>query len=145
MKYRIAVTATLILFVSLQLFSQDRYWVHKPFYENFFQSAGELAEWKLVEDNGTGGLTLSGAGTAVLKMDDAAGSYASRIFSVNGTSNRFLPLDSIYGQLEINILQTTGGSQRFFVQAQTFTATNTYINQITILPATTGQVFLLFP
>ncbi|MET0299128.1 MAG: hypothetical protein ABW036_05185, partial [Flavitalea sp.] len=135
------VVMLLLVFYSTHLFSQDRYWIHRPFYENFFSGASELAEWSLVEDNGTGSFTSSGSGTAILKMDDAAGSYANRIFSVNGGGNRYLPLDSIFGRLEVNILRTTGGVQRFFVQVQTFTATNTYINQINILPATTGSGF----
>ena len=77
------VCRTLIFFISLlfvnTIKANDRYWVHKPFYENFFSTAAELAQWNIVEDNGTGSWSLSGNGTAILKMDNAAGGYANRM------------------------------------------------------------------
>src|SRR5690349_9963770 len=98
------VTCFLVFFfLTNTLFASDRYWVHKPFYENFFSTPAELAQWNLIEDNGSGSWVLTGNGTALLKMDNAGGGYANRLFNMNGASGNLLPLDRINGRVEIMV------------------------------------------
>ncbi|MGB3798200.1 MAG: hypothetical protein WA952_00215 [Lewinella sp.] len=123
----------LLLLTSGFVLAANRYWVHKPFYENNFSTAAELAEWNIVEDNGTGSWQLNGDGTATLTMDDDPGDYACRLFNREGGAPRFLPLDALYGRLEIMVSAITGGDQRFWVQAEYFTADNQKIDQIDLL------------
>ena len=111
----------------------NRYWVFKNFYDNHFSTTAALNDWQLVEDDGTGSFTLSAQGTGILMMDDAAGGYASRLFNINGGSPRFVPLDAVNGQVEMNVLSLTGGNQLFFLQAQEFDGTNNYLGQVNIL------------
>jgi hypothetical protein len=107
-------TILFLILVSRVFLSQaaDRYWVHQPVYQNFFSTAGEISDWKLVEDDGAGGFSLSGSGTGILKMDDAAGSFANRLFNKNGASTRLLPFDAVNGRVELLIKSITGGNQR---------------------------------
>lgn len=130
-----------ILLSSTPSFAADRYWVHKPYYENFFSTAAELTDWQLVEDNGTGGWALTGNGTALLTMDNAAGSYANRLFNVNGGSPRLFPLDRLDGRVEIMVKAISGGNQRIFVQVQQFDASNNYLGEFSVLPAQSATGF----
>jgi len=136
-----AILLLLMLNICGQVIAADRYWVHKPFYENFFTSAAELAQWNIVEDNGTGSWSLTGNGTALLKMDNAAGGYANRMFNINGASANFLPLDRVNGRVEIMVNAITGGNQRIFVQVQQFNASGTYISEFSILPSQSATGF----
>ncbi len=138
--YRILLSV-FVTVTSFQSFANDRYWVHKPFYENFFSTSAELAQWNIVEDNGTGSWALSGNGTAILKMDNAAGGYANRMFNVNGAAGNLLPLDRINGRVEIMVRAITGGNQRIFVQVQQFNASNTYISEFSVLPSQSATGF----
>lgn len=119
----------------------DRYWVHQPVYQNFFSTAGEIADWKLVEDDGAGGFSLSASGTGILKMDDAAGSFANRLFNKNGASTRLLPFDVVNGRVELLVKSITGGNQRIFLQAEEFTGSGVYLGQVNILPARSATGF----
>lgn len=122
-------------------YSQNRYWVGKPAYSSNFSTTTELNQWRMVENNGTGSWTLSGNGSCVLRMDNAAGSNAVRIFNeTNGVVNR-LPLDNVNGVAEFHVVAFTGGNQRFFLQAQEFNSSGNYISEQTLLSAqsTTGH------
>ena len=130
-----------VLLITQHLFATDRYWVHKPFYENFFSTAAELAQWNIVEDNGSGTWSLTGNGTALLKMDNSAGGYANRMFNMSGASANLLPLDRINGRVEIMVRAITGGNQRIFVQVQQFNASNTYISEFSVLPSQSATGF----
>ena len=119
----------------------NRYWVHKTVYQNSFSTPAELAEWQLIEDDGTGGFALSGTGTAILTMDDAAGGFANRLFSINGASPRLLPFDLVNGRAELFVKSITGGNQRIFLQAQEFDGASGYLGQVDILPAQSATGF----
>jgi hypothetical protein len=112
-----------------------RYWVGTSVYQNNFQSAADLADWSLIENNGTGSWMMTDHGSAILRVDNVAGSYAVRLFSVNGSAVRLLPLDRINGVVEFQVLALTGGDQRFFLQAQEFNASGVYITEQNILPS----------
>jgi hypothetical protein len=135
------VTCLVLLTNPAFLFAANRYWVHKPFYENTFTTASELADWNLIEDNGTGSWVLVGDGTALLTMDDAAGGYANRLFDVDGGSPHLLPLDAVSGRVEIMVSAITGGNQRIFVQVEQFDASNNYLGQMNLLPSQSAVGF----
>jgi hypothetical protein len=136
------IVAYLVLLTTPTLvFAANRYWVHKPFYENTFSTAAELSDWNLIEDNGTGNWVLTGDGSALLTMDDAAGMFANRLFNVDGGSERLLPLDVANGRVEILVRAMTGDDQRIFVQVQQFDASNSYLEQIDLLPAQNATGF----
>src|ERR1700754_4073893 len=124
-----------------QLQAADRYWVHQPLYENYFSSAADLSDWQLIEDDGAGGFSLSGNGSAILKMDDAAGAFANRLFNKNGAAGRLLPFDAVNGRVELLVRSITGGNQRIFLQAQEFNSSGTYLGQVNILPARSATGF----
>lgn len=129
----------LIHVFSLQ--AADRYWVHQALYQNFFSTAGYLSDWQLIEDDGTGGFTLSGSSTGMLTMDDAAGGFANRLFNKNGAAARLLPFDAVNGRVELLVKSITGGNQRIFLQAQEFTGSGAYLGQVNILPARSATGF----
>ena len=131
----------LLLHFSNSLRAADRYWIHKTIYQTSFSTAGEIADWQLIEDDGTGGFVLSGTNTGILTMDDAAGGYANRLFSINGGSPRLLPFDLVNGRVELLVKSITGGNQRIFLQAQEFDGSSTYLGQVDILPAQSATGF----
>jgi hypothetical protein len=141
------LSLVIIIFLLQSQTSQaaNRYWVFKNFYENDFSSSIKLSEWQLIEDDGTGSFSLSGHGTAILTMDDAAGGFANRLFSINGGSPRFVPFDGVNGQVELSVLSTTGGNQLFFLQAQEFDGSNNYLGQVNILAPAKYSWFLHDP
>jgi hypothetical protein len=110
-----------------------RYWVGKSVYQNNFHVVADLSHWLPVENNGTGTWTVTDHGSAILRVDNASGGYAVRLFNVNGASLRLLPLDKVNGVVEFQVLALTGGDQRFFLQAQEFNASGVYITEQNIL------------
>ncbi|HEY9049812.1 MAG TPA: hypothetical protein VIN08_28130 [Ohtaekwangia sp.] len=125
---------TLIFFIAgISAYGQTRYWVGTSVYINNFSAASDLNQWQLIEDSGTGSWTLSGSGSAILKMDNSVGFFANRLFNVNGASPRLLTLDKVNGVVEFQVIAVTGGDQRFFLQAQEFNASGVYITEQNIL------------
>src|SRR5690242_4497223 len=118
----------LLTIVCLPVMGQ-RYWVGSSLYQNNFLSAGDLAQWSLVEDNGTGSWTLTSYGSAVVNVDNAGGGYAVRLFNVNGAAPRLLALDKVNGVVDFQVLAVTGGTQRFYLQAQEYNAGGTLLNE----------------
>ena len=133
------ITTILSAFYSVN--ATDHFWVHKTVYQNFFATPSELSDWQLIEDNGSGGLALSGNGTIILTMDNAAGGYANRVFNVNGAAARLLPFDFSNGRVELFVKAITGGNQRIFLQAQEFDGSSNYLGQVNILPAQSATGF----
>ncbi|AYB34677.1 hypothetical protein [Chryseolinea soli] len=119
--------------VTVQKTSNGKHWVGTYLYQNNFQTTSELNEWNLVENNGTGSWTLTANSSAILKMDNAAGAYAVRIFHETGGVPSRYPLDKVNGIVEFHVNALTGGNQRFFLQVQEFQSNGTYIQQQTIL------------
>lgn len=124
------VAASLSHFVA---WSANRYWVGTSVYVNNFNITADLNQWSLIEDNGTGSWGLSGNGSAILKMDNAAGGYANRLFNVNNGLANLLPLDKINGVVEFQVIALAGANQRFFLQVQEFNSSGTYLGEQTIL------------
>lgn len=122
-----------LCFFSTFIFSQNRYWVGNSTYLTNFYTTSEINDWNLIEDNGTGSWGLSGNGTAILKMDDAVGLYANRIFNVDGASPKLLPLDNINGIVEFNLISVKGGTQNYFLQVQEFNSSGTYLTEQNLL------------
>ena len=83
---------TVLFAMNIAATAANRFWVFKNFYDNDFSTPAKIADWMLVEDDGTGGFASSGHGTAILTMDDGAGSFANRLFNINGGSPRFVPI-----------------------------------------------------
>jgi hypothetical protein len=120
----------------------QRYWVGSSLYQNNFLSASDLAQWSLVEDNGTGSWTLTSYGSAVVKVDNAGGGYAVRLFNVNGGSPRLLALDKVNGVVDFQVLAVTGGTQWFYLQAQEYNAGGTLLNERDLTaPASTAGYY----
>jgi hypothetical protein len=111
----------------------QRYWVGSSVYQNNFQDASDLAQWSLVEDNGTGSWSLTSYNSAIVKVDNAAGGYAVRLFNVTGASPRLLALDKVNGIVEFQVLAVTGGTQQFSLQAQEYNAGGTFLAERTII------------
>lgn len=132
--------------ITVQKTSIGKHWVGSYLYQNNFTTSTELNEWQVVENNNnTGSWSLSPAGnSAILKMDDAGGAYALRLFHGTGGVPARYSLDKVNGVVEFHVLALTGGSQRFFLQAQEFQSNGTYITQQTILqPQSTAGFFTI--
>jgi hypothetical protein len=139
MKNKVCLTMFLMLAVSYVVMAQvTRYWVGTSVYQNNFHVAADISQWLPVENNGTGTWTLTDHGSAIVRMDNAAGGFALRLFNVSGATARLLPLDKVNGIVEFQVLATTGGDQRFFLQAQEFNAMGVYISEQNILAPSTA-------
>ncbi len=137
MKTRYFIVCFMLTCMSTRIVAQiPRYWVGNSLYQNNFATPAELSSWNLIEDDDTGSWNSSGTtGNAVLKMDDAIGFYANRLFNETAGVPNLLPLDAINGVVEFHVVKLTGGNQRFFIQVQEFKSDGTYLAQQTILPA----------
>jgi hypothetical protein len=124
-----------ILLVALygQAHAASRYWVGASTYLNNFSVVTDLNQWVLTDDNGTGSWSLSGNGTGILRIDNAVGGFSNRLFNVNGSLPNYLPLDNVNGVVSFQVLALTGGTQRFYLQAEEYNAGGILLNQQTII------------
>jgi len=110
----------------------NRYWVGTSIYRNSLTSSGDLADWSLINDNGTGSWAASATGSSILTVDNSAGGYANKIVNVTGASPRLLPLDENDGAAELQIVALSLGTQ-FSIQVDEYTTSNTFITSQEIL------------
>jgi len=111
----------------------NRYWVGSSIYRNSLTGYGDLSEWALTDDNGTGSWSNSGTGSAILKIDNAAGGAANKLIHVTGSSPKLLPLYAYDGVVELQILALSIGT-RFSIEVEEYDAADGLVTTTEILP-----------
>lgn len=127
---------TLVSLIYKPANAANRYWVAAPVYYNNFNLTTDLSQWLLTGDNGTGSWSVTTYGTAILRMDNAAGGFANRLFNVSGGVANLIPLDKVNGVVSFQVIALSGGNQRFYLQVEEYNAANTLLGTKTILAPT---------